>query len=80
MPDALDQRALPTGTVTFLRTDVEGSVSLARHLGVRWDRFNVEHLGTVLAAALERGRRLSLDDAIDLMVEIETGLPSGADA
>ena len=32
----------------------------------------------VLAAALERGRRLTLDEAVDLIVEIETGLPTGA--
>ena len=28
---------LPTGTVTFLRTDVEGSMRLVRELGTRWD-------------------------------------------
>ncbi len=57
MPDTRDQRALPTGTVTFLRTDVEGSVSLARNLGVRWDRFNVEHLAIVREAAEAHGGR-----------------------
>jgi predicted ATPase/class 3 adenylate cyclase len=30
-------RALPTGTVTFLRTDIEGSMGLARALGRDWD-------------------------------------------
>ena len=31
---------LPTGTVTFLRTDVEGSMRLARELGPAWDAVN----------------------------------------
>jgi class 3 adenylate cyclase len=39
--------ALPTGTVTFLRTDVEGSMSLARELGARWDDVNATHLGLI---------------------------------
>ena len=36
---------LPTGTVTFLRTDVEGSMGLARALGPAWDEVNAAHLG-----------------------------------
>ena len=35
---------LPTGTVTFLRTDVEGSMGFARTLGPRWDEINATHL------------------------------------
>ena len=38
-PD-LGRSDLPTGTVTFLRTDVEGSMALARALGARWDDLN----------------------------------------
>ena len=38
-PD-LGRSDLPTGTVTFLRTDVEGSMALARALGARWDEVN----------------------------------------
>lgn len=34
---------LPTGTVTFLRTDVEGSMGHARALGSAWDAVNAEH-------------------------------------
>jgi predicted ATPase/class 3 adenylate cyclase len=34
---------LPTGTVTFLRTDVEGSMGLARTLGRTWDAVNARH-------------------------------------
>jgi predicted ATPase/class 3 adenylate cyclase len=37
MPD------LPTGTVTFLFTDIEGSTNLARTLGPRWPRVLEEH-------------------------------------
>ena len=37
-------RRLPTGTVTFLRTDVEGSMALARALGRDWDALNERHL------------------------------------
>ncbi len=35
--------SLPTGTVTFLRTDVEGSMRLARALGRDWDSVNATH-------------------------------------
>jgi predicted ATPase/class 3 adenylate cyclase len=41
------QPALPTGTVTFLRTDVEGSMGLARVLGADWDSVNAAHLGII---------------------------------
>lgn len=47
-----ERSALPTGTVTFLRTDVEGSMALARVLGPRWDEVNAEHL-TILRRAIE---------------------------
>jgi len=43
------RRRLPTGTVTFLRTDVEGSMGLARALGPAWDDVNAEHLSLVRA-------------------------------
>jgi class 3 adenylate cyclase len=41
------RRPLPTGTVTFLRTDVEGSMQLARALGSGWDALNATHLAIV---------------------------------
>ncbi len=41
---------LPTGTVTFLRTDVEGSMRLARTLGRDWDSVNARHLGHIRRA------------------------------
>ena len=42
--------SLPTGTVTFLRTDVEGSMALADRLGERWDAVNGTHLELVRSA------------------------------
>ena len=42
--------ALPVGTVTFLRTDVEGSMALARTLGAGWDAVNATHMGLLRAA------------------------------
>ena len=43
-------RSLPTGTVTFLRTDVEGSMRLVRELGAAWDDVNVAHIGLIREA------------------------------
>jgi predicted ATPase/class 3 adenylate cyclase len=51
----VDPRPLPVGTVTFLRTDVEGSMQLARSLGARWDEINAEHLGIIRRAVDARG-------------------------
>jgi predicted ATPase/class 3 adenylate cyclase len=46
---------LPTGTVTFLRTDVEGSMALARELRERWDAVAAEHLGLVRGSVEDHG-------------------------
>ena len=46
---------LPTGTVTFLRTDVEGSMGYARSLGPRWDELNAAHLDLIRDAVGDRG-------------------------
>ncbi|HSL76170.1 MAG TPA: NB-ARC domain-containing protein, partial [Candidatus Limnocylindrales bacterium] len=43
-------RQLPTGTVTFLRTDVEGSMELVRELGSAWDGVNAAHMELIRAA------------------------------
>ena len=55
----LDKRAgrtdLPTGTVTFLRTDVEGSMALARTVGAGWDAINAAHLELIRAAVEAHG-------------------------
>ena len=53
-----DVRPLPVGTVTFLRTDVEGSMALARALGARWDDRNTEHVELLQAAIDTHGGRL----------------------
>lgn len=53
MSDERNHTPLPTGTVTFLRTDVEGSMGLVRSLGARWDVINAAHLG-ILRAAVDR--------------------------
>jgi predicted ATPase/class 3 adenylate cyclase len=50
-----EPRSLPTGTVTFLRTDVEGSMNLARALGAGWDALNEQGLRLVRAAIDEHG-------------------------
>jgi predicted ATPase/class 3 adenylate cyclase len=48
-------RDLPTGTVTFLRTDVEGSMRLVRELGPTWDTVNGTHMGLVRRAIEAHG-------------------------
>jgi class 3 adenylate cyclase len=49
------RQQLPTGTVTFLRTDVEGSMRLAWSLGPRWDAVNETHLAIVRDAVANHG-------------------------
>ena len=51
---AIARRELPTGTVTFLRTDVEGSMALARRLGAQWDEVNARHVA-LIREAVEHG-------------------------
>jgi predicted ATPase/class 3 adenylate cyclase len=51
-------RPLPTGTVTFLRTDVEGSMRLVRELGPRWDAVNAAHMDVIRRSVEERGGTL----------------------
>lgn len=46
---------LPTGTVTFLRTDVEGSMALARALGTAWDGIVGRHLELIGSAVIAHG-------------------------
>jgi predicted ATPase/class 3 adenylate cyclase len=54
--DASPTRAdLPTGTVTFLRTDVEASMALTRALGPAWDEANARHLGLIRRAVDAHG-------------------------
>ena len=46
---------LPVGTVTFLRTDVEGSMRLVRSLGPRWDEINERHVAVISAVVAGAG-------------------------
>jgi predicted ATPase/class 3 adenylate cyclase len=46
---------LPTGTVTFLFTDIEGSTNLARTLGDRWTEVLEEHNAILRKAIREHG-------------------------
>jgi predicted ATPase/class 3 adenylate cyclase len=49
--------SLPTGTITFLRSDIEGSMELSRALGPRFDELNDTHAAMVRAAVdAHRGR------------------------
>jgi predicted ATPase/class 3 adenylate cyclase len=47
--------ALPTGTVTFLFTDIEGSTRLLRHLGDRYATVRDEHAAIIRGAVAEAG-------------------------
>jgi predicted ATPase/class 3 adenylate cyclase len=47
--------ALPTGTVTFLRTDIEGSMRLVRELGDRYDALQSTHHALIRAAYAPHG-------------------------
>jgi len=49
------RRHLPTGTVTFLRTDVEGSMALAQRLGRDWDAVNDRHHACIREAVEANG-------------------------
>jgi predicted ATPase/class 3 adenylate cyclase len=46
---------LPTGTITFLRTDIEGSMGLVRALGPRYDALDAEHRAIVRDAVDAHG-------------------------
>ena len=55
MAAALDRVSLPTGTVTFLFTDIEGSTNLARALGDRWPDVLHEHHDILRTAIRSHG-------------------------
>ena len=50
-----DVGTLPTGTITFLRSDVEGSMRLVQELGSRFDEVNAQHQALVRSACAEYG-------------------------
>ncbi len=55
------RRDLPSGTVTFLFTDVEGSTKLLTELGA----------DAAVAEAWEQGRALTADEAVALALGYE---------
>jgi predicted ATPase/class 3 adenylate cyclase len=76
-------RPLPTGTVTFLRTDIEGSMASARDLGRAWDDVSARHLA-ILRGAIEAhdGRvvRTEGDAVFAAFQEAGAGLAAAVDA
>ena len=62
MDEVSQRRDLPTGTVTFLRTDVEGSMVMARTAGAGWDALNATHIGLI---------RRAIDDHLGVLVRTE---------
>ncbi len=74
---------LPVGTVTFLRTDVEGSMALARALGPAWDAVNAIHLAIIRAAvAAHDGRvvRTEGDAVFAVFAEAGASVAAGVEA
>ena len=55
MIDAGLATALPTGTIIFLRTDIEGSMDLVRALGAKYDESDQVHRGIVRDAITRNG-------------------------
>ncbi|HVF32835.1 MAG TPA: adenylate/guanylate cyclase domain-containing protein [Acidimicrobiales bacterium] len=60
----VDERALPTGIVTFVFTDIEGSTRMLRRLGDRYSDLLDRHL-RLLTEAWDRHRGHHLDSAGD---------------
>jgi predicted ATPase/class 3 adenylate cyclase len=52
---SISRPVLPVGTVTFLRTDVEGSMGLALLHGSAWDGINAAHLDLLRSAVAANG-------------------------
>lgn len=67
---------LPTGTVTFLFTDIEGSTNLARRLRARWPDVLEEHHG-ILRRAIRGHRGVDLRTEGDAFFAV---FPSAVDA
>jgi class 3 adenylate cyclase len=62
--EVADVRGLPSGRVTFLLTDIEGSTDLLHRLGDRWAPVLAEQRGLV-AAIVRRGRGHEVDARAD---------------
>jgi hypothetical protein len=71
------RRPLPTGTVTFLRYGVRPPMGLEQLIrrtdpGVRLQGIMAP---ATLEAALDRGRRMTIDEAMDVVVRIADAVP-----
>ncbi|HZB04295.1 MAG TPA: adenylate/guanylate cyclase domain-containing protein, partial [Actinomycetota bacterium] len=56
MPDEEHRMTeLPTGTLTFVFTDIDGSTNLARTLGERWPGVLAEHHGILRGTIRDHG-------------------------
>ena len=55
MTEPAGRADLPTGTITFLRTDVEGSMRLAIAIGSAWDELNDAQMGLIREAVGSQG-------------------------
>jgi len=71
--------ALPTGTVTFLRSDIEGSMALVRALGARYDGANAEHAAIVrVAVAAHAGQVVRTEGDAFFVVFTDAGAAARA--
>jgi predicted ATPase/class 3 adenylate cyclase len=70
---------LPTGTITFLFTDIEGSTGLLRRLGRRYDGVLDDH-GRILREAIAAGGGVEVDTEGDAYFAVFTTAASGAQA
>ncbi|MBI4259006.1 MAG: tetratricopeptide repeat protein [Actinobacteria bacterium] len=80
MPPGRAGTELPTGTVTFLFTDVEGSTRLLQELGPRWEGVVEEH-HSLLRAAIEGSGGVTIrteGDAFFAVFPSATGAVSAA--
>ena len=58
---------LPTGTVAFLMTDIEGSTQLVGRLGEAWSRLPDDHFALMRASiAANGGTWISSEGAMDI--------------
>jgi predicted ATPase/class 3 adenylate cyclase len=71
--------ALPEGTVTFLRTDLEGSMSLLRAVGPAYDELNLRHLDIVRQSVEAHGGQVVRTEG-DAVFAVFTDASAGARA
>src|SRR2546430_4018946 len=72
-------RALPTGTVTFLFTDIEGSTRLLQELGDRYAPARDEH-AAIIRRAVEEAGGVEVNSAGDSFFVVFQGAPAAVQA